>query len=108
MNAVLLENFAGHWSAGGLPVGRWFVTCTLVLEAALLFVAAQAGFLDGPRVMSNMATDSWLPHRFASLSDRLVTQSGVLLMGGGEPGHPALHRWSPRPAGHDVLASTSS
>ncbi|MEY2668575.1 MAG: hypothetical protein RJA59_1213, partial [Pseudomonadota bacterium] len=82
MNAVLLENFAGHWSAGGLPVGRWFVTGTLAIEAALLFVAAQAGFLDGPRVMSNMATDSWLPHRFASLSDRLVTQSGVLLMGG--------------------------
>jgi K+ transporter len=52
------------------------------MEAALLFVAAQAGFLDGPRVMSNMAIDSWLPHRFASLSDRLVTQSGVLLMGG--------------------------
>ncbi len=82
MNAVLLENFAGHWTAGGLPVGRWFVTGTLVIEAALLFVAAQAGFLDGPRVMSNMAIDSWLPHRFASLSDRLVTQSGVLLMGG--------------------------
>jgi len=82
MNAVLLENFAGHWRAGGMPVGRWFVTGTLVIEAALLFVAAQAGFLDGPRVMSNMAIDSWLPHRFASLSDRLVTQSGVLLMGG--------------------------
>jgi amino acid transporter len=82
MNAVLLENFAGHWSAGGMPVGRWFVTGTLVISAALLFVAAQAGFLDGPRVMANMAIDSWMPHRFASLSDRLVTQSGVLLMGG--------------------------
>jgi amino acid transporter len=81
MNAVLLENFAGKWQLGSLPVGRWFVTGTLVIEAALLFVAAQAGFLDGPRVMSNMATDSWLPHRFASLSDRLVTQSGVILMG---------------------------
>jgi amino acid transporter len=80
MNAVLLENFAGSWSAGGLPVGRWFVTGTLVISAALLFVAA--GFLDGPRVMANMAIDSWMPHRFASLSDRLVTQSGVLLMGG--------------------------
>jgi amino acid transporter len=82
MNAVLLERFAGHWQWSGLPVGRWFVTVTLAVEAALLFVAAQAGFLDGPRVMSNMATDGWLPHRFASLSDRLVTQSGVLLMGG--------------------------
>ena len=81
MNAVLLEAFAGAWSMGGFPVGRWFVVGTLATEAALLFVAAQAGFLDGPRVMSNMAIDSWLPHRFASLSDRLVTQSGVLLMG---------------------------
>jgi hypothetical protein len=54
---------------------------TLVSEAALLFVAAQAGFIDGPRVMSNMAIDSWLPHRFAQLSDRLTMRNGVLLMG---------------------------
>ena len=59
-----------------------FVVLTLVSEAALLFVAAQAGFIDGPRVMANMAADSWLPHRFAQLSDRLVMQDGVLLMGG--------------------------
>ena len=32
--------------------------------------------------MANMATDSWLPHRFAQLSDRLTMQNGVLLMGG--------------------------
>ena len=32
--------------------------------------------------MANMATDSWLPHRFAQLSDRLSMQNGVLLMGG--------------------------
>jgi len=31
--------------------------------------------------MSNMAIDSWLPHRFASLSDRLTTKDGVVLMG---------------------------
>src|SRR5207249_5634071 len=35
-----------------------------------------------PRVMANMAVDSWLPHRFASLSDRLTIKDGVLLMGG--------------------------
>jgi hypothetical protein len=52
-------------------------------EGALLFVAAQTGFIDGPRVMSNMAVDSWLPHRFASLSDRLTTKDGVLLIGVG-------------------------
>jgi hypothetical protein len=50
-------------------------------EAALLFVAAQTGFLDGPRIMANMAADQWLPKRFASLSDRLVNQRGVLMMG---------------------------
>ena len=32
--------------------------------------------------MANMAHDSWLPHRFGQLSDRLTIQNGVLLMGG--------------------------
>ncbi len=82
MNAVLLERFAGHWQPFGLPAGHTFVVLTLAAEAGLLFVAAQAGFIDGPRVMSNMARDSWLPHRFAQLSDRLTTQNGVLLIGG--------------------------
>src|SRR5207253_146559 len=59
-----------------------FIICTLFAEAVLLFVAAQAGFLGGPRVVANMAVDSWMPHRFAALSDRLTTQNGVLLMGG--------------------------
>src|SRR5215208_2504595 len=31
--------------------------------------------------MANMAHDSWLPHRFGQLSDRLSMQDGVLLMG---------------------------
>jgi amino acid transporter len=81
MNAVLAEGFAGSFTVGGVQVGKGFVLVTLVSEALLLFVAAQAGFIDGPRVMANMASDSWLPHRFAQLSDRLVTQNGVLLMG---------------------------
>ena len=80
MNAVLLENFAGTWAIGSLPVGGLFVIVTLIAEAALLFVAAQAGFIDGPRVMSNMAIDSWLPHRFSTLSDRLTMQNGVILI----------------------------
>jgi amino acid transporter len=80
MNAVLLERIAGSWNVWGLPVGNWFIITTLVSEGVLLFVAAQAGFVDGPRVMANMATDSWLPHRFASLSERLSMRNGVLLM----------------------------
>ena len=82
MNAVLAGRFAGAFHLFGLPVGQWFVWITLAAEALLLFVAAQAGFLDGPRVMANMAVDSWAPHRFAQLSDRLTMQNGVLLMGG--------------------------
>jgi amino acid transporter len=81
MNAVLLENLFGSWMTGGLPIGRWLVITTLVSEAALLIVAAQTGFLDGPRVLANMSLDSWVPHRFAELSDRLVAKNGVFLMG---------------------------
>jgi len=80
MNAVLLDRFAGSWAIGNIPIGWWFVVITLASEAALLFVAAQTGFIDGPRVMGNMATDSWLPRRFASLSERLTMQNGVILI----------------------------
>ncbi|HEU4401343.1 MAG TPA: APC family permease [Candidatus Polarisedimenticolia bacterium] len=82
LNGVLAERFAGGWRPQGFPLGSIFVKLTMVSEAALLFVAAQTGFIDGPRVMSSMAVDSWLPHRFASLSDRLTIKDGVILMGG--------------------------
>jgi amino acid transporter len=79
MNAVLAERFVE--AAGWSGAGGAFITVTLISEAMLLFVAAQAGFIDGPRVLANMATDSWAPHRFAALSSRLTMQNGVLLMG---------------------------
>lgn len=78
LNAVLFEAMTRGW---GTP-GRVLVLTTLLSEAALLFIAAQAGFLDGPRVLSNMALDRWFPTKFAMLSDRLVAQKGILLMGG--------------------------
>lgn len=77
LNAVLFERVAGGWGIWGGP----FVLMTLISEAAILFVAAQAGFLDGPRVLANMAADRWVPKRFALLSDRLVTMNGILIMG---------------------------
>src|SRR3954469_10705545 len=82
MNSLLAVKLAGNVQILGLSVGKWFVFVTLLSEALLLFVAAQAGFIDGPRVMANMAHDSWFPHRFSALSDRLTMQNGVLLMGG--------------------------
>jgi amino acid transporter len=81
MNAVLSEAVFGGWHLGALPVGYWLVLITLVSEGLLLVVAAQAGFIDGPRVMANMAVDSYMPHRFAALSEQLSMQNGVLLMG---------------------------
>jgi amino acid transporter len=77
MNAVLIGRILD-----GVPLGHAFLVVALLAEATLLVVAAQAGFLDGPRVLANMAVDSWVPHRFAALSERLTTQNGILLMGG--------------------------
>jgi amino acid transporter len=82
MNAVLLQRFAGGWAVAGVEIGVVFVAVSLASEAALLVVAAQAGFLDGPRVMSSMAQGHWLPHRFTQLSERLTVQDGIMLMGG--------------------------
>ena len=67
---------------GTWPLGNLLALVTILSEGALLLVAAQAGFIDGPRVMANMAIDSWLPRRFSSLSERLTMQERVALMGG--------------------------
>ncbi len=51
MNAVLAERVFGTSTLGHIAAA-----VTLAAEGALLFVAAQTGFMDGPRVMANMAT----------------------------------------------------
>ncbi|HZV82043.1 MAG TPA: APC family permease [Geobacteraceae bacterium] len=76
LNSVLADNLFGNW-----PMGKSIAFVTILSEGALLLVAAQAGFVDGPRVMANMAVDSWFPHRFAALSVRLTMRNGILLMG---------------------------
>ena len=76
MNAVLAERLTAH-----LPLRGLIVVVTMLSEGILLVVAAQAGFIDGPRVLANMAVDSWVPRRFAALSDRLTTHNGIVLMG---------------------------
>ncbi len=79
LNAVLFGRLTASWPHGS---ALGFMLITLASEAALLFVAAQTGFLDGPRVLANMALDRWFPSRFATLSDRFVTYNGILMMGG--------------------------
>ena len=79
LNAILFERATQGWNTN-YAVALIFVA--LVSEATLLFVAAQTGFLDGPRVLANMSLDRWFPTRFSALSDRLVIQKGILIMGG--------------------------
>jgi amino acid transporter len=76
LNAVLVEKMTAR-----IPFGSTLAVVTLFSEGILLVVAAQAGFLDGPRVLANMAVDSWMPRRFAALSERLTAGNGIVLMG---------------------------
>jgi amino acid transporter len=81
MNLVLTEAFVGGVGLQGHWLGTTFILATLLSEGALLLVAGQAGFIDGPRVLANMAHDSWTPRWFSNLSERLATHNGILLMG---------------------------
>lgn len=76
LNSVLADSLFNGWS-----FGQALAVITIFSEGALLLVAAQAGFIDAPRVMANMAVDSWLPHRFAAFSDRLTMRNGVIMVG---------------------------
>jgi amino acid transporter len=79
LNAVLFERITANWPP---LVSKTFIIAAMASSGALLLIAAQTGFFGGPRVLANMAVDRWMPTRFATLSDRLVTQNGVLMMGG--------------------------
>ena len=81
LNASLLEKIYGGLFSSSWPVAYGLVVITLLSEAAILLVAAQTGFIGGPTLLSNMAIDSWVPHRFSHLSDYLVTRYGVWFMG---------------------------
>ena len=78
LNAVLFGKMTAAWPGW---LGHSFVVAAMASSAALLFIAAQTGFFGGPRILANLAVDRWMPAPFANLSDRLVTQNGVLIMG---------------------------
>ncbi len=77
LNATLFSRITEGWG----PLGPVFVTVTLLSEAALLFAAAQTGFLSAPRVLSYMSMDRWFPQQFSLLSERFVIKNGILLTG---------------------------
>jgi amino acid transporter len=81
LNASLWSLLTANWHVGRMPLGGVITGFTLLSEGALLFVAAQTGFVAGPRTIAAMAVDQWVPKRFAHLSERLVTQNGIITMG---------------------------
>lgn len=76
LNAVVFHSILGDgW------LGQVMLAITLWLEAGLLFVAANTGFVDGPNVLANLAVDGWMPNRFRHYSSRMVTQNGLMFLG---------------------------
>ena len=65
LNAVLFERATQSWNTNYAVI---LIFVALMSEATLLFVAAQTGFLDGPRVLANMSLDRWFPTRFSRLA----------------------------------------
>ena len=81
LNASTFKAIIASAGLGGQTLNQVLLVIVLAFEAGLLFVAANTGFLGGPSVLSNMAADSWLPHKFRYLSTRLVTENGILVLG---------------------------
>ena len=81
LNAVAFGSIIKSFGWNNPVLDQTAIVIVLALEAGLLFVAANTGFLGGPAVLSNMAGDSWVPHKFRYLSTRLVTENGILVMG---------------------------
>jgi len=80
LNAIVFREIISSIGLSG-GMSHSILIVTLAFEGALLFVAANTGFLGGPAVLANMAVDRWAPNQFSALSSRLVTRNGVLLMG---------------------------
>ena len=80
LNATTFYAITEGWYFNGVQLGKFVVPIVLILEAGLLIVAANAGFLAGPNVVGSMASDEWMPKSFSSLSSRLVQKNGILFM----------------------------
>jgi len=83
MNAVLIEKLTAGWHIARWNAGETFTFVSLVQRGGLLFIAAQAGFVDGPARHG----DTWrstLGCRTASPRSPSASamQNGVLIMGG--------------------------
>jgi len=66
LNAVVFGSVIDHLGLDSSFARHALLAAVLAFEAGLLLVGAQTGFLDGPAVLSNMASDSWVPRQFRS------------------------------------------
>ncbi len=78
LNATVFRLILKDNTLGGVSL-----SVLLLLEAGLLLVAANTGFIAGPATLGNMAMDDWVPSRFRHLSYRLVMQNSLIFYGVG-------------------------
>jgi amino acid transporter len=88
MNAILFQQASAVF--GGGTLSRLATTIPLLAEAALLVMAAQTGFVDGPRILGALATDRFLPRRLTRLNGRLAPAPGILVVAAGALAATAL------------------
>lgn len=81
LNATTFKLITENWEILGWNFSNEFTGLALLCAAGLLLTAGNTGFIAGPNVLASLAVDRWMPHMFSSLSNRLVTKNGVLLMG---------------------------
>ena len=81
LNAAVFYKIVNGWHIGNFAIEPVMLPLLMFFEAGLLFVAANTGFLAGPSILANMASDRWMPDFLSSLSSRLVVKNGILLMG---------------------------
>ncbi len=58
----------------------WAFYSILTVTALILFLAANTGFADFPRLSQFIAKDGFLPRQLMSVGDRLVYQNGIILL----------------------------
>jgi len=80
LNAIAFSAIIGRLGLDN-ATSQGLLVLTLALEGAILLVAANSFFIFAPSLLGNMASDSWLPHRFRNLSSRLVREDGVIFIG---------------------------
>ncbi|MBP6104357.1 MAG: hypothetical protein KBD23_02270 [Gammaproteobacteria bacterium] len=81
LNAVVFQSMVQDWQWQGYSIGAFCLFLLMGSEAGLLIAAANTGYIGGPSILATMALDDWIRRPFRYLSERLVTQNGILLMG---------------------------